>query len=516
MNWRGLFKLGAPDAPQPRASLPGRNVIRGSSYYESAGNGRKTNKMRAGKAGPNQIASDSAETIRDRSRDAVRKQPHAGAALDSYTANAIGTGIKPQSLHPDAGTREKLHQAFRRWTDSADFDDQTDYYGLQALCWRSMMEAGEVLIRIRTAPARMGLKIPLQLEVVEADHLPYQDSGIKVPEGHTLRCGIEFDRSGRKVAYHLYREHPNETYFYTNNGRETERIPAEQIIHLFHRTRPKQARGIPWLANVIVRLNQIDKYDDAELERKIICSSITGFISGQSPDDPVFELKEGATEAVQNTFDVEPGMMIPLNAGEDIKLVEAKESGNYYDVFLRTQLHAVAIGAGITYEQLTGDLEGVNYSSIRAGLLEFRRKCEQIQHSVFVFQFCRRVWNEWTRYAALSGVIPYGEYLQNRDEFEDCRHIPPGWPWVDPLKDITAAVAEIDAKLNSRSNVISSRGEDPEEIDKQIAADEQRAQRLGLHNSEDPQKLEQQKKQTAAMLAEPDTPSKRRKQEVLQ
>jgi hypothetical protein len=34
----------------------------------------------------------------------------------------------------------------------------------------------------------------------------------------------------------------------------------------------------------------------------------------------------------------------------------------------------------------------VNYSSIRAGLLEFRRRCEAIQHGVFVHQLCRPIW----------------------------------------------------------------------------------------------------------------------------
>jgi capsid protein len=42
----------------------------------------------------------------------------------------------------------------------------------------------------------------------------------------------------------------------------------------------------------------------------------------------------------------------------------------------------LAAGVGLTYELLTGDLSQVNYSSIRAGLIEFRRRMEALQWQV--------------------------------------------------------------------------------------------------------------------------------------
>ncbi len=38
-----------------------------------------------------------------------------------------------------------------------------------------------------------------------------------------------------------------------------------------------------------------------------------------------------------------------------------------YEAFMRQQLRAIAIGTGITYEQLTGDLTGVNYHPFEQG-----------------------------------------------------------------------------------------------------------------------------------------------------
>ena len=78
-----------------------------------------------------------------------------------------------------------------------------------------------------------------------------------------------------------------------------------------------------------------------------------------------------------------------LEPGEDVKFSQPADVGASYAEFLRMQFRAVAAAMGITYELLTGDLTQVNYSSIRAGLLEFRRRCEAIQHGVIVHQLCR-------------------------------------------------------------------------------------------------------------------------------
>lgn len=502
-----MISLNINYRPEPAASVARPRA----AHYEAAGSGRRVRSWRAPASGPNQIALEDAETLRNRSRDSIRQNANATAAVDSYTANAVGTGIKPQSLHPNAKKREKLHKQFRRWTDSADFDGKTDYYGLQALAWRATMESGECLVRFRTAPPSMGMEIPVQLELIEADHLPFYEKADGVPDGHIVVNGKEYDAAGRLVFYHLFTQHPNEQVHWRLGARRIERVPADQIIHLFHRTRPKQGRGLPWLAGVLVRLHKIEQYSDAELERKILCSSITGVITGQQGDSPIFNVEEGQVAGEPPTLDIQPGMIPSLAPGEGIEFLEPKDGSQFLDTFMRVELRAVAAGIGITYEQMSGDLEGVNYSSIRAGLLEFRRKCEQLVHSMFVFQFCRPVWNTWLRYAALNGVISSRDYINNRADYEDCRHVPPGWPWVDPVKDVTAAIKEIDAKLNSRSNVVAGRGEDVEEIDRQLAAEQARANELGLHNSKDPQEVEMAGKSSEESAPEDsDAPSGKR------
>ena len=104
-----------------------------------------------------------------------------------------------------------------------------------------------------------------------------------------------------------------------------------------------------------------------------------GFITRLSPEDNL--MGEGLPDASGAALaGLEPGTMQILEPGEDVKFSQPADVGASYAEFLRMQFRAVAAAMGITYEMLTGDLTQVNYSSIRAGLLEFRRRCEAIQH----------------------------------------------------------------------------------------------------------------------------------------
>ena len=61
-----------------------------------------------------------------------------------------------------------------------------------------------------------------------------------------------------------------------------------------------------------------------------------------------------------------------------------------------------------------------------------------------------------------------------------------GWQWVDPKKEFDAMIAAIRGGLLSRSEAISSFGYDAEDIDREIAADNARADALGLVFDSDP------------------------------
>ena len=259
----------------------GRKLFGGSPTYDGVGGGRRALAWSVGNPGAVAALLFTQHELRAKSRDLVRRNAWANSALESYVANAIGTGIKPQSMVQDATVREAIQALWRDWTVDADAAGLTDFYGLQALACRAMLEGGEALVRLRYRRPEDGLPVALQLQVLEAEHLPVT-LNTTAENGNLIRAGIEFDRLGRRVAYHLYRSHPEDGMLAPmsgDGGLTTVRVDAAEIIHLFRALRPGQIRGEPWLARALVKLNELDQYDDAELVRKKTAAMFAGFRS---------------------------------------------------------------------------------------------------------------------------------------------------------------------------------------------------------------------------------------------
>lgn len=111
----GLFKK--------RAILP----------YDGAGHGKRLVNWNPTGASVNSLIYNNADLLRRRSHDIVRKNPYAANSIDALVSNCIGTGIKPQSKASDAIFRQDIQELWLDWTDECDYNDVTDFYGLQAL-----------------------------------------------------------------------------------------------------------------------------------------------------------------------------------------------------------------------------------------------------------------------------------------------------------------------------------------------------------------------------------------------
>ncbi len=453
------------------ARIFGRNTSERRSF-EAAGGGRRWKDARR-ITNLNQNILGSAATVRQRGQFHVRNNPWLSAGIGSLVSNLVGTGIKPQSEHPDPDMRARLHGLWARWTDEADADGLTDFYGLQAVAVRSMLEGGEAFGRLRPRRPSDGLEVPLQIEGLDAEQVPI---GLTQEIGGNARitAGIEFSPIGRRVAYHVYRRRPGDLTGPVSL--ETVRVPALDMLHLFEPLTFGQVRGISRLAPVLLRLHELDAFEDATLVRQKVATLFTGFIEDESR---AAGLTDGATTDGVAEAGLEPGTMIVLPSGAKITFPDVPDPGPYAD-YTKAHLRAIAMGLGVTEYQLSGDLRGANYSSLRAGLVEFRRAAEQLQHGVIVYQFCRPVWRRFVTMAVLSGALPARDFERNPTPYLAARWIAPGWDWVDPLKDAQAQVLALDNLLKSRSEAISERGLDPEQVDAEIAADQERANTLGI------------------------------------
>ncbi len=453
--------------------------------HRAASTGRRLTGWNPSNAGANTLIFSDGDLLRARSRFLVRENTWAASAVRSFVANAIGTGIKPQAA-PGLPLSEQITKAWLRWTDEVDANGQQDLYGLQSQICRAVVQDGECFIRLR--PRRITdkntsgrrLTVPLQLQVIESDYVPLSETR-ELEGGGRILGGIEIDSLGRRTAYWMHRDHPGEGRF----SRDTSlaRIPADQILHIYRPDRPGQLRGAPWLTAAMTTIWELDQYVEASVLRAKLANLLSFFIKKAASDDNATfnETNEGDGTGIAG---IQPGSVNYLEPGEEPVFNTPVVAGTEFQAFLRAMLRAVAAAIGVTYEQMTGDLEGVNYSSIRAGLLEFRRWCEAFQHQVMVFQLCRPLWEAWLQSAVLSGSVPVADY----EKYLDVRWIAPGWPWVDPLKDLTAAKMAVRCGFRSRSGVISEQGEEAERIDSENQSDNARADSRGLSYDSDGRK----------------------------
>ena len=455
--------------------------------YEGAGEGRRSASWDAPDIGINSINTPALRNLRSRSRAAVRNDPYAFNVIDKRVSNLIGTGITPRPKIDDDTLRKVQQELWEDWVDESDADGLTDFYGQQALIARTVETAGECFVRIRPRSLDENLAVPLQLQVLAPEFVPH-DKFEPTKNGNSIRAGIEFNPAHQRVAYWMYRVHPRDASSLNAGYNQLVRVPAAQVLHIFEPVEPGQLRGVPRLAPVLKRLRSLDNYDDAVLFRQEVANLFAGFISRpppeatQQPRDPVTgqlltEDRDGFTPMVA----LEPGTMQELGPGEEVEFSKPPDAGNNYPDFMRQQLMAAAAGTGTPYEILTGDMREVNDRALRVVLNEFRRRLEQLQFGVYVHQLCRPVRAAWMDMAVLAGRLKLDDYAQRRREYLRTRWVPQGWAYIQPVQDIQARMMEVNAGFNSRSEMVLRSGYDAETVDAENAADQARAQKLGLN-----------------------------------
>ena len=455
--------------------------------YEGAGEGRRSASWDAPDIGINSINTPALRNLRARSRAAVRNDPYAFNVIDKRVSNLIGTGITPRPKIEDDTLRKVQQELWEDWVDESDADGLTDFYGQQALIARTVETAGECFVRLRPRSLDENFTVPLQLQVLAPEFVPH-DKFEPAKNGNTIRAGIEFNPAHQRVAYWMYRVHPRDASSLNAGYNQLVRIPAAQVLHIFEPVEPGQLRGVPRLAPVLKRLRSLDNYDDAVLFRQEVANLFAGFISRpppeatQQPRDPVTgqlltEDRDGFTPMVA----LEPGTMQELGPGEEVEFSKPPDAGNNYPDFMRQQLMAAAAGTGTPYEILTGDMREVNDRALRVVLNEFRRRLEQLQFGVYVHQLCRPVRAAWMDMAVLAGRLKLDNYAQRRREYLRTRWVPQGWAYIQPVQDIQARMMEVNAGFNSRSEMVLRSGYDAETVDAENAADQARAQKLGLN-----------------------------------
>ncbi len=426
-------------------------------------------------------------TLRNRSRELCRNNPYAKRYLRLLDQNVVGpTGVKLQARTRDGIGRqgrldkvanERIETAWQEWShrDNCTVNREKSLIEVMRYLVRAMARDGEALIRIARGVSA-GNDFNFALQPIDPDLLDQDLNVADAGNGNRVSMGVEMTPTGRRVAYHFLIRHPGDHLGGIESIRRHERVPAENVIHVFDPDRANQSRGVPWLHSVGEKLHNLRGYDEAELFAARTAAAKMGFFLTTAGDDYVGDDEDDEgnliTEASPGTFEtLPPGV-------KEFKTYDPNHPSTAYGEFVKAQLRGAGAGLGISYNALAGDYEGVNFSSLRAAALEDRDFYRTIQHVLLIGQFLDRVYRDWLPFAIVSGQLRLS--IERLPKYRAVEWQPRGWQWVDPAKEVTAHAKAIDYRLRSRQGIVAETGRDIEDVFGQIKVEEDMAAALGL------------------------------------
>ena len=390
------------------------------------------------------------QTIRERSRYLTDNNPLGARALEVYGTYIIGNGIVPHATKK--GKRSTEHdELLKEWADSTEIDIQgfNNLYGLQALIIKHLVRDGEAFCqKIITRDSNF----PLKIKIIDTEFLD------RSRNDNRIKNGIELDKHGKPLAYYFFSSDPRNDY-----KAKSKRIAASEIIHIINQDdcslSPK-----PFLAPAVVRMYDLDLYEDFELQKQKLSSLFCGVMREIEPT----EYSENA-----EIKEMEAGQIIKAPPGFSVDFSSPPALDNY-EAYMRRSCMTVATALSIPYNLLASDWSESNYSSLKACYLSWFRFIEQKQN-IFITQFCDKLFSWFLESCELKGY-----------EAKAIKAI-----WALPKKDILDPQKEFLAnEIGLRTNVLSlkqvlrERGEDPDEILNEIAETKKELIDLGITTEE--------------------------------
>lgn len=482
MSWgntiRHAFGIGTPQATVIAPHRPRR-------MYQGAMISRLTSDWLATQTSADAEIRTSLRKLRDRSREMVRNNPYAKQAKRTTQINVIGTGVQLQSQvmmvrgnRRDDRINKLIEAKWRLWCrkEHCDVAGRYSFHDLEWLAVGALPESGEALFRIVRQPFG-GSKIPLALQMLEADMLDEEYQGATVAAGNEWRNGVEVNEWGRPVRYALLTRHPGDYWFQNSKQRNEKHVflPADDVIHLFLPERPGQNRGVPWFHAVMADAHQLQGYEEAAVIRARAGASLMGFITNNEG-----ELMADAVDNGQRITEFEPGTFRYLAPGESVTVPNIDAPDQQFEMFVRNKVRRFASGFGCSYETLSRDFSETNYSSSRLSLLEDREHWRVVQNYL-IENLHMRVFREWLNLAVLSGELPLGDYELRPERYDNPRWLTRGWSWVDPLKEVKAyREAEMAGYMTKAEIIANTGGGDYDDNVVELAREQQIAQDVGL------------------------------------
>jgi len=459
-----------------------RRAPRRSTGYAAAEISRLTASLAADTEFINVTLRHQLRRLRARSRAECQSNPYARRFAQMVVDNVCGplpfrlqSKVKFGSGKMDDASNRRIEEQWTAWSrkGACELSGRFSWNAVQRLIVRTLAVDGEVLIRRFRGPeyGRHGF----QIQIVDVDRLDDQKNEA-LPGGGAIHMGVEVDAQNRPVAYHILRRKPS-SWNLGGYSRESDRVMADDVLHLFIPEFAEQVRGVPWMYAALLNLVHTGAFAEAAVIAARLGASAMAFIEAPDGGEALANAAAPGPDGTGNVavqqdpqLQAEPGAMPVLPAG--YKFADSwnpKYPDAAIEPFIKACLRGIAVGVNVAYHNLSGDMEGVNYSSARIAELDERDGWMTLQN--FIIEHLHDdLYADWLRMSVLVGALPFNP--AQMDKYRAVQWMARRWGWVDPEKEINAAKTAIAERLRSRTQVVADAGGDFEDTLDEIAGEE--------------------------------------------
>ena len=436
-------------------------------------------------------------SIRARSREMEKNSPAFKRWLDLRAINIVGEGFSLKSMphdgfpgadnyRLDTKAAKFIEYHFWRWCnhrDAATGQTMCDATGrktmpeIDRLNARTEGRDGEYFMIPVVADNPYGISF----RIVRPDACDETYFREATSTDNPIYCGVEIDRhTGRPLAYYFHTTDP-QSGIRNRAGRQLVRIPASRVIHGFETHDEDQPRGIPQGHAALVKLKMLDELDRAELTaaRDEACSVRTYHAPNDDPEG-ILDLTSPDNQAIAAALvaDKEPGQSEVLPPGWNSEVTTPQHPNAQHAPFKAGMNKDVASALNCEYSNMFNDWASVSFSSVRVGTIS-ERDMWIIHQNRMTAQSKTPVFLMWLRSflsLSISGNYPMEKYEKfSEHEFRGRR-----WMWVDPMKDMAAAVVAVNNGWKTNTDVASDMGSDYEDNIQQLKREGETREKAGL------------------------------------
>lgn len=427
------------------------------------------------------------ERTRDLSRYLVKIDPFLQRYIEIISVFVVGQDglkIEPIVTGPTGKLAERVNSTIKKawndWSEEATYDTMMTFNEVEQLVVRTIARDGEALVRMVTGKDVNKFGFALQvLDPILLDVTYNTVLGQQGEDNRIIIMGVEFNRRGRPIAYHVYNRLPSDI---TQIPRIRERIPADEMLHIFDNDIPGAVRSLPWTTAVLNTVSRLNQYLEAHLQAASIAATTPLIMTNSEPDavgvDDVAVSNAAVPQYRAPEINLAYSQILELDHGKSLQALNLQFPSQAFSQTVDAYLMSIAAGLFVSYATLTADPSKGNSANVRFGSVVEREHFAQLQRWL-IKCLHTKVYKKWIEHALLHGAIKLpsmdaSNYYQVT--FRGTRH-----STIDPSKDMKAYIEGINNGLFTRTQVCAELGQDFFENVKQLAVEEAYIEKYGVN-----------------------------------